>query len=59
MPTYVYKCQKCGEEHEGTSTIAKAPQKIKCIFCGSWAKRIISRTHFVLKGSGWAKDGYK
>ena len=26
--------------------------------CGGESKRVISKTSFVLKGGGWAKDGY-
>lgn len=29
-----------------------------CPMCGGYASRQIGRTSFVLKGSGWAKDGY-
>jgi len=30
----------------------------KCPECGGGCKLVISQTSFVLKGGGWAKDGY-
>jgi len=69
MPVYEYKCSNCGHEFEAEHSMRDpAPT---CPSCGVWGKtledgsvkctlkRLIGRTNFVLKGSGWAKDNYK
>ncbi len=67
MPTYTYECEKHGEfewqhsikdqleecpyckkENEGTD---KPPQAVKRLISGG--------TGFMLKGGGWASEGYK
>lgn len=71
MPIYEYSCGKCGSTKEITRGI-KDPEVIpdceKCstyLFCGRIdievkMQRVIGKgTSFVLKGGGWAKDGYK
>ena len=55
MPVYEFKCQ-CGLVTERLVKIGV--EEIKCPKCGGKAKRIISLCSFVLKGKGWAKDGY-
>ena len=58
MPTYEYKCRKCGHEWELQQKISSEPAKM-CPKCDSMeAKRLISKPSFVLKGPGWADDGY-
>ncbi len=58
MPVYEYACQRCGHEFEREQRISEAPVK-KCPKCGALkAKRLISRTSFVLKGGGWYSDLY-
>jgi len=57
MPVYEYLCQKCGKEFEESQRITDKPLK-KCKFCNGPVERLISRTSFALKGSGWFKDGY-
>jgi len=57
MPLYEYECTKCGKIFEDFTTLAKLDEKKKCS-CGATCKRIVSATSFILKGSGWAKDGY-
>jgi len=71
MPTYVYECPVHGEfEVEQKITDPKlwgCPKEIKdwlvpwrTATCGEPVERLIAGgTSFVLKGSGWAKDGYK
>ena len=58
MPTYEYKCEKCGHEFERDQRITEPPVK-KCPSCrASRVKRLISATSFVLKGGGWYSDLY-
>jgi len=58
MPIYDYACRACGHEFEREQRIHDAPVR-KCPECGKLqAKRLISRTSFVLKGGGWFNDLY-
>jgi putative FmdB family regulatory protein len=58
MPVYEYLCKACGHEFEREQRISDKPVK-KCPSCGAQqAKRLISRTSFVLKGGGWYGDLY-
>jgi len=58
MPIYEYGCRKCGHEFEREQRITEDPIKT-CPRCKSkQARRLISRTSFVLKGSGWYNDLY-
>lgn len=57
MPTYEYKCKKCGHNFDAQQKISDPPLKT-CPTCGGEVERMISATSFVLKGSGWYKDGY-
>jgi putative FmdB family regulatory protein len=58
MPVYEYQCTACHHEFEREQRISEAAIK-KCPKCGkAKAKRLISRTSFVLKGGGWYGDLY-
>ncbi len=63
MPTYEYKCT-FGHEFEETQKITDAPLTACPVkishdhVCEAEVKRLISGSNFILKGSGWAKDGY-
>jgi putative FmdB family regulatory protein len=58
MPVYEYLCRACEHEFEREQRISDNPIK-KCPACGAMkAKRLISRTSFVLKGGGWYSDLY-
>jgi putative FmdB family regulatory protein len=58
MPIYEYHCESCGHEFEAMQKITDEPIR-KCEGCGKMkAKRSISRTSFVLKGSGWYVTDY-
>ena len=58
MPVYEYICKACDHEFERKQRISDNPLK-KCPECGAMkAKRLISRTSFVLKGGGWYSDLY-
>ena len=58
MPTYEYRCDKCGFEFEREQRITEKPIR-SCPKCKAQkARRLISATSFVLKGGGWYKDLY-
>ena len=59
MPIYEYRCNACGHEFEVMQKITDGPIR-KCEKCGRLkAKRQISQTSFILKGSGWYVTDYK
>jgi len=57
MPVYEYECKACGQEFEYQQRMSD-PDKTTCETCGGSLDRLISRTAFALKGSGWYKDLY-
>jgi len=57
MPVYEYECKACGKEFEYQQRMSD-PDKTVCEACGGELARLISRTAFQLKGSGWYKDLY-
>ena len=58
MPVYEYACDKCKHEFEAEQRISDEPIRT-CPTCRARkVKRLISRTSFVLKGSGWYSDLY-
>ena len=57
MPIYEYKCKKCGKEFEVFQGITEPALK-SCRFCKGPARKLISRTTFHLKGSGWYVTDY-
>jgi putative FmdB family regulatory protein len=57
MPTYEYACD-CGHSWEEDQRIVDPPTE-KCPKCGQdHAKRVIGKPTFMLKGGGWADEGY-
>lgn len=59
MPTYEYKCEKCGHEFEEFQSIT-AEAKADCPECGSEAKRMISlNSGIIFKGKGFYVNDYK
>src|SRR5262245_6013217 len=57
MPVYEYQCTACHKEFEYQQRMSD-PDKTTCEVCGGALERLISRTAFALKGSGWYKDLY-
>lgn len=58
MPTYDYKCQKCGLEFEVFHAMSARPLK-KCEKCGGPVKRLVSGgTGLIFKGSGFYITDY-
>jgi putative FmdB family regulatory protein len=57
MPIYEYCCDKCGNEFEEWQKFSD-PVVDKCPDCGGSARRLISQSTFVLKGTGWYVTDY-
>ena len=57
MPTYEYRCDKCGKTFEVFQRITDDPVE-KCQDCGGKVQRLVNATNFILKGSGWYKTDY-
>lgn len=58
MPIYEYRCDACGEDLEVTQRIT-ADKLVECPACDEpKLRRLISRTSFTLKGSGWYATDY-
>ena len=59
MPTYGYRCPKCGHEFDKFQKITDST-RAKCPECGTRAERLISGGGGVLfKGSGFYETDYK
>jgi putative FmdB family regulatory protein len=59
MPTYEYKCPKCGHEYEALQKISDKTLA-KCPKCGTRGRRVISGgAGVVFKGSGFYETDYK
>ena len=57
MPLYEYRCTKCAKVLEVIQGFKDAPLR-KCESCGGRLQKLISRSGFVLKGSGWYQSDY-
>jgi putative FmdB family regulatory protein len=55
MPIYEFECPK-GSVTE--RLVRSGTQEIECPKCHEKAKKVMSLCTFVLKGGGWAADGY-
>lgn len=60
MPTYDFQCTNCNDTYEETIPISELDKvTVFCPKCKTACKRIISGgSGFLLKGDGWASDGY-
>jgi len=59
MPTYEYKCTKCGKRFEELQSITAAPLK-KCPKCGGKPERQMSGgAGLIFKGTGFYETDYK
>lgn len=59
MPTYEYKCKKCGNEFEVFHSMSSEPVKF-CPKCGGEVKKLISAgAGAIFKGSGFYQTDYK
>ena len=57
MPIYEYVCEKCGDHLEVMQKVSDPPLK-RCKKCRGKLEKLVSRTAFQLKGSGWYKTDY-
>lgn len=57
MPIYEYKCEKCGDVFEVRQKFSDEPVTVH-EKCGGKVDRLISRSAFQLKGSGWYATDY-
>ena len=57
MPVYEYQCEACQNVFEARQKFSDPPLS-SCPACGGAVKKLISRTGFALKGSGWYQQGY-
>ena len=57
MPLYEYQCERCRRRLEVIQSFSAKPLR-KCEECGGKLAKLISRSGFVLKGSGWYKSDY-
>jgi putative FmdB family regulatory protein len=59
VPIYEYECQKCGAAFEMMQSISAKPVT-NCVKakCGGKARRQVSASGFILKGSGWYTSDY-
>lgn len=58
MPLYEFKCKKCNRTIEVLQKYNDPPPMCKDHKEAHETERIISKTGFSLKGTGWYKDGY-
>lgn len=54
MPLFDYRCIKCGKAEE--LLIRSTDLQPQC--CGALMERDFPKSHFALKGDGWAHDLY-
>jgi len=60
MPIYTYECKECGGSKEVIKSIKEIDDRVECERCTTThqMKRVVSSSTFILKGDGWAVDGY-
>jgi putative FmdB family regulatory protein len=54
MPTYEYRCDKCGEHHEVVQSFRDDPLT-QCPACGGRLRKVFGSIGVVFKGSGFYK----
>ncbi len=57
MPIYEYRCQDCNHEFERMQKFSDPPIGV-CPTCSGSVQKLISRSAFHLKGSGWYVTDY-
>lgn len=58
MPIYEYQCRACGHQLEAIQKVSDAPLK-QCPKCHKkQLKKLISKTAFQLKGTGWYETDF-
>src|SRR3989442_15322758 len=57
MPIYEYRCLDCGHQFELMQKFSDPPAET-CTSCSGIVQKLISRSAFHLKGSGWYATDY-
>src|SRR3972149_2282679 len=57
MPLREYECPRCNYMVRQFDHFGKKPLPV-CLSCGNWMKLLISKSSFILRGIGWAAEGY-
>jgi putative FmdB family regulatory protein len=57
MPIYEYRCTSCAKTFEVIQKFSDPPLT-ECSGCSGKLEKLVSRTSFQLKGSGWFASGY-
>ena len=57
MPIYEYRCLDCGHQFELMQKFSDPPAET-CMSCSGTVQKLISRSAFHLKGSGWYVTDY-
>lgn len=55
---YEFRCEACNKIMSEKLPVSSRKKETVCLFCKGTANRIISKNTFILKGGGWAEDGY-
>jgi putative FmdB family regulatory protein len=58
MPTYTYRCAKCGAESEAVQSMSDPPLR-RCKVCGGALRRTYQSVGIVLKGAGFHRNDYR
>jgi putative FmdB family regulatory protein len=58
MPTYTYRCQKCGHEFERFQSMSDEPVK-RCEKCRSKVQRVFHPVGIAFKGPGFYKTDHR
>ena len=58
MPLYEYRCRACEKVFEYIQGLSEGPKR-KCEDCAGRLEKLVSRSGFVLKGSGWYETDFK
>ena len=59
MPLYEYQCEECKTIHELFMNLSDTPPTSCPKYKQGPLRKIMSRTHFVLKGQGWYETDFK
>ena len=57
MPIYEYECMKCGQIEEAIQKFSDKPLT-KCRHCSGKLHKLVSKSSFHLKGTGWYVTDY-
>ena len=64
MPIYIYKCESCEQRYSAIQPMTDEPLEACSTVvdgerCEGKPRRIVAKSAFTLKGSGWYRDGYQ